>query len=219
MGAWRVGTELAQIQEAGVAPGVAEAGVVGGAPEAAEEVRQPVGAGAGAASPAAAAPGGAPAARPPAAAAAEVPPAEAVAAQPAATTSSGNEAISGAVNKVTKWIPGEAIALYVAAITAFSSTAGGNSSWALLVVFVILSAALVILGAFAATGKVPTATLVGAALAAAGATIWSLTVPLGGWQRIGWVHDNQAAVAVGAAVVALLFTLVAEGVTKNLPKS
>jgi hypothetical protein len=216
VGAWRVGTELAQIQEAGVAPGVAEAGVVGGAPEAAEEVRQPVGAGAGAAPPAAAAPGGAPAARPPAAAA---PAAEAAAAQPAATTSSGNEAISGAVNKVTKWIPGEAIALYVAAITAFSSTAGGNSSWALLVLFVILSAALVILGAFAATGKVATATLVGAGLAAAGATIWSLTVPLSGWQRIGWVHDNQAAVAVGAAVVALLFTLVAEGVTKNLPKS
>jgi hypothetical protein len=173
--------------------------------------------GAGAAPPAAAAPGGAPAAPAPAAAAPAAAPA--AAAQPAPTTSSGNEAISGAVNKVTKWIPGEAIALYVAAITAFSSTAGGNSSWALLVLFVILSATLVILGAFAATGKVATATLVGAALAAVGATIWSLTVPLSGWQRIGWVHDNQAAVAVGAAVVALLFTLVAEGVTKDLPKS
>jgi hypothetical protein len=210
---------------------VAEAGVVGGAPKAAEEELQPVGAGAGAPPPAAAAPGGPPApvapGGPPAApapaaaapgAAAPAPAAAAAAAQPAPTTS-GNEAISGAVNKVTKWIPGEAIALYVAAITAFTSTAGGNSSWALLVLFVILSAALVILGAFAATGKVATATLVGGGLAAAGATIWSLTVPLSGWQRIGWVHDNQAAVAVGAAVVALLFTLVAEGVTKNLSKS
>jgi hypothetical protein len=212
MGAWRVGTELAQMQPVAVAPDLGKAGEIGGGvPKEADRELQRAGAGAAAAPPAPAAPGGPPAAPPPVAAAPAAPPAPA--------TSGGNEAISGAVNKVTKWIPGEALALYVAAITAFSSSTGGNSSWVLLVLFVILSAALVVLGAFAATGKVAKASLVGAGLAAGGATIWSLTVPLSGWQRIDWVHNNQAIVAVGAAVVALLFTLVAEGVSKHLPQS
>jgi hypothetical protein len=131
----------------------------------------------------------------------------------------GSGVLSSAVDRVTKWIPGDAIALYVAAVTAFSASTNAKPSVPLLIVFVVITAALVVLAEFATTGDIPKKSLLAAGLAAGAFVIWSLTVPFSGWQRLEWVHDNQAAVAVIAAVLALLFGFVAEGISKRAAKA
>ena len=108
--------------------------------------------------------------------------------------------VKEAIDRLTKWIPGDALALYVAAVTAFAASDGARPSPLLLLVFVILSAAFVIGGAFASTGELPRTVVLPATLGAAAFAIWTLSVPFSGWQRWGFVSDNQAAVAVIAAV-------------------
>jgi hypothetical protein len=119
------------------------------------------------------------------------------------------------VDKITKWIPGDALALYVAAVTAFGAKTGAQPSWLLLICGVVLTGVLVPLSAFANKGGISSATVLPAILAAIAFAIWSLTVPFSGWQRWSLVHENQAAVAIVAAVIALLFGLLAEGLTKR----
>ena len=61
-------------------------------------------------------------------------------------------------------------------------------------------------------------TLVPAGLACGAFAIWTLSVPFSGWQQIDFVNENQAAVAVIAAVVGLFFGFLADGITKALAK-
>jgi hypothetical protein len=123
--------------------------------------------------------------------------------------------VATAIDRLTKWIPGDILALYVAAVTAFAAESGSKPSPLLLVVFIALSALFVIGASFATTGEVPRAALLPAVLAALAFTIWTLSVPFSGWQRWGFVSDNQASVAVVAAVLGLLFGYAAEGFTKR----
>jgi hypothetical protein len=146
-------------------------------------------------------------------------PAKGKAAARAAAKDDGSGVLSSAVDRVTKWIPGDAIALYVAAVTAFSASTDARPSVPLLIGFVVITAALVVLGEFATTGDIPKKSLLAAGLAAAAFVIWSLTVPFSGWQRLDLVHDNQAAVAVIAAVMALLFGFAAEGISKRVARA
>jgi hypothetical protein len=127
----------------------------------------------------------------------------------------GDSSLTDAVNRVTKWIPGDALALYVAAVTAFSASTNARPSIVLLIAFVVITAAITVLGEFATTGNIPNQSLIQAALAAVAFVIWSVTVPFSGWQRLDWVQDNQAAVAVVAAIVALMFCFTAEGISKR----
>lgn len=138
---------------------------------------------------------------------------------PASVKEDGSGAINSAVDRITKWIPGDAIALYVAAVTAFAASAGAKPSVPLLIVFVLVTAALVVLAEFATTGEIPKRSLLAACLAAIAFGIWSLTVPFSGWQRVEWVHDHQAPVAVIAAILALFFGFVAEGITKRASRA
>lgn len=133
-------------------------------------------------------------------------------AQPAA---GDQNTVTTALDRLTKWIPGDVLALYVAAVTAFAAKSGAKPSPVLLVVFIVLAAAFVIGGAFAATGDVPKTVLLPAVLAAVAFTIWSLSVPFSGWQRWKFVSDNRAAVAIVAAVFGLLFGFVADGFTRR----
>jgi hypothetical protein len=127
----------------------------------------------------------------------------------------GGSELQETINKVVKWIPGDALAVYAAAVTAFAAKSGARPSIVLLIVGIVLAAALVPLGAFAAKGSIPGKSLLPAALAAFAFAIWSLSVPFSGWQRWHVVHENQAEVAIVAAVLALLFGLVAEGLSKK----
>jgi len=119
------------------------------------------------------------------------------------------------LNTLSKWIPGDTLALYVTAVTAFSSKAHAQPSVALLVIGIAAAPVMVVLSAFAKSGKVPRQTLLPALLAAGAFAIWSVSVPFSGWQRIGVVRENQAGFAVAAAAVAVAFGLLAEGATKR----
>ena len=122
---------------------------------------------------------------------------------------------AGVIDRLTKWIPGDALALYVASVTAFAASDGAEPSPLLLVVFIVLSAAFVVGSAFASSGEVPSTVLLPAILAAVAFTIWTLSVPFSGWNRWDLVADNQAGVAIVAAIAGVLFGFVAEGFTKR----
>jgi hypothetical protein len=123
--------------------------------------------------------------------------------------------VRDSIDRLTKWIPGDALALYVAAVTAFAASEGARPSPVLLIVFVVLSAGFVLGAAFASTGEIPRATMLPAVLAAAAFTIWTLSVPFSGWHRWDFVSDNQAAVAIIAAIAGVVFGFFAEGLTKR----
>jgi hypothetical protein len=132
------------------------------------------------------------------------------------TADDGNaNPIQAALDNLTKWIPGEAIALYAAAVTAISTGVGKEPSIPLLVAFVIVSFALVVLAAFS-TGTVTKKVLIAAALAAVAFTVWALSVPNSGWQKWDVVANNRAEVGIAAAVTALLFGLLAEGIMRRV---
>jgi hypothetical protein len=121
-------------------------------------------------------------------------------------------AVSG-IELLTKWIPGEVIALYAAAVTAFGAAANARPSIALLAVAGGLTFVVVVLTAFA-RGRVVKGTWLAAILAVGAFAIWSATVPFSGWQRWSFIHNHQVAVPIVAAVAALMFGLLAEGLTR-----
>lgn len=118
------------------------------------------------------------------------------------------------IDRLTKWIPGDVLALYMAAVTA-SAASGSKPSPLLLIVFVLLTPGVVVGSHFASAGEIPRATLLPAGLAAGAFAIWTLSVPLSGWQSWDLVSDNQGMVAVAAAAVALIYGLFAEGMTRR----
>jgi hypothetical protein len=127
----------------------------------------------------------------------------------------GDGKLQTKIDKVTKWIPGDALAIYAAGVTAFAAKQGARPSVILLIIGIVFAAAIVLAAAFASNGSIPSKTFLPASLAAGAFTIWSLSVPFSGWQRWDAVHDNQAAVAVVAAAAALFFGYVADGFTKR----
>lgn len=127
----------------------------------------------------------------------------------------GDGTVEVAIDRLTKWIPGDALALYVAGVTTFAAPDDAQPSPALLLVFIVLSAAFVLGSVFAASGSIPASSWLPAILAAVAFTLWSLSVPFSGWQRWDLIADNQVAVALIAAVAGLLFGFIAEGLTKR----
>jgi hypothetical protein len=194
---WRVGADTGMAAERVRARrrAIAEEGEEGGADEAARQAPQP---------PAAAAPA------PPAAA----PPAPAGEEQGAG---SGGGTLQNAVDRLTKWIPGDVLALYVAGVTALAAAQDARPSLVLLAGFAVVALLWVPAAAWASTGSVPSRTWLPAGLATAAFCLWTLSVPFSGWQRWSVVSDNQAAVAIVAALLGIFFGFFADGLTKRYP--
>lgn len=124
-----------------------------------------------------------------------------------------DKAVQGILDRLTKWIPGDVLVLYVAAVTA-SSTRGSKTSLLVLVAAAVLTPLVVICAAYAKGG--PTKRVwVSAILAAVAFAIWSVSVPLSWWQRLPDVQANQAIFAIGAAALGLLFGFIAEGLSRD----
>jgi hypothetical protein len=124
------------------------------------------------------------------------------------------------IDRVTKWIPGDVLALYATAVTAFSAGTNASPSVILLIVSIFFAGLVVLGSAFSSNGSITRHVWLPAGLAAGAFAIWSLSVPFSGWQKWHVVHDNQAAVAVVAAAAALLYTFLAEGLSKRFaPKT
>jgi hypothetical protein len=119
--------------------------------------------------------------------------------------------ITAAIDRLTRWIPGDVLAIYVAGVTALTSP-GGKPSVAFLVAMVVATFLVVVLGAFSTGEPIKARTWAAAALGGLAFAIWTLSVPMSGWNRLSIVADNKDAVAITAAVVGLLFGYFADGV-------
>jgi hypothetical protein len=120
----------------------------------------------------------------------------------------------GVFDKLTKWIPSDTLAIYVPGVTLLGASRVSPSILFLIVMIVVTP--LFTLGFAFSTGEPLTRTVwVSAALAAVAFAIWSLSVPMNGWQSITLIATNKGAVAVGAALAGILFGYLAEGITKR----
>jgi hypothetical protein len=128
-----------------------------------------------------------------------------------AASDSGSGPLGDIADTVAKWIPGEVLALYTAGVTMI-----GHPNWFWLAIGVILAPVVVVLGAFANSGKLPSDPRIQAraGLALVAMLLWSLVVPASGWWEWGLVGNNPAAVALAGAALGLVFGLVAEGVSR-----
>jgi hypothetical protein len=128
----------------------------------------------------------------------------------AATDGTGGP-LGDIADTVAKWIPGEVLALYVAGVTMI-----GHPSWLWLVVGLLLAPLVVILSAFANSGRFPTdqKILLRANLALVAMLLWSLVVPDSGWWSWDVIERNPAAVALAGGALGLIFGLVAEGASR-----
>lgn len=125
----------------------------------------------------------------------------------------GEPKLQAFIDRVVKWIPGDVLALYAAGVTAIGAPSIG---W--LIAGVVLSPLIVLLTPFATTGHFAPwkAGLVLAALAFAATLIWSLSIPNSGWQELQAIRDHATQVALAAAVLGLIFGLVADGIEKRM---
>jgi hypothetical protein len=127
--------------------------------------------------------------------------------------------VQSIIDRLTKWIPGEVITLYVAAVTAITTSKDApEPSVGLLVLFTVAAGVVTILGAFSVSGTVPPTTFVSAILAVVAFLIWSVTVPFSGWQKIDYVRENPEWVTVIAGLAGLVFYLLAEGIEKAMAR-
>jgi ABC-type proline/glycine betaine transport system permease subunit len=125
-------------------------------------------------------------------------------------------AIKAWIDKVTKWIPGDILAFFLAAITSLQQDPKSKPSIVLLVVMWVVTPLAVLGGAFASGKPLTNVVWVSALLAAIAFGIWSLTVPFSGWQRLDVVGDNPRMVAIIAGIAGFLFGFLADGVVQQL---
>jgi len=114
------------------------------------------------------------------------------------------------VDRITKWIPGDVLAIYVAGVTIVASRGQGTLDVGWLVIAAIATPVLVLLAAWS-TGQVDRGHMVRAGLALIAFMVWSLTVPSSGWQQLTFIAAEPGLVTVIAALAGLLFGLIAEG--------
>ena len=113
------------------------------------------------------------------------------------------------IDKITVWIPGDVVVIYVAGVTALlSQSTQPNVVW--LVVMAIVTLVYVPIAAWVARKQITGAVWGRALLAVVAFLIWSLTVPRSGWHELEAVAKNPGWVALIAAVVGLFFGLLAE---------
>jgi len=111
------------------------------------------------------------------------------------------------VDKVVKWIPGDVLGLYLAAVSAIG--VASPQLW-LLIVAILLAPFVVVFGSLTLPeDQRPSRLPARAALSAVAVAIWALTVPGSGWQVFTVVSQNAQTVAVIGAILGLVFGLVA----------
>jgi len=113
------------------------------------------------------------------------------------------------IDKITMWIPGDVLVIYVAGVTALLTQSNEpNVVW--LVVMAVITLVYVPVAASVARKQITGAVWVRALLAVLAFLIWSLTVPGSGWQELEAVAKNPGWVALIATLAGLFFGLLAE---------
>ena len=125
----------------------------------------------------------------------------------------GDKVASEMVGRVVRWIPGDIIVLFAAAIN-WISAEPARPNMTLLVVFVALTPVVVLLAAFATRG-LARFDYVKAVLATLAFAIWSLSVPRSGWHQLDLVAQNPGWVTLASALGGLMFGLFASGIERR----
>jgi hypothetical protein len=125
-----------------------------------------------------------------------------------------NNALAKFADRVTKWIPGDALALYLPGVSFFEDP---NPWW--LVTMTVVSGLLVLSAAFATGEKIRKEVYAAAGLGSMAFAIWSLSVPSSGWQAIPVLHEKKFMISLVGALAGALFALVAEGITNRMART
>ena len=115
-------------------------------------------------------------------------------------------------DRLIKYIPGDAIAGYTAAITIFLLNDGTPDPQIWLALgFVAVTVALVVLGWLTTPGRSGLGEMLpDLALAVVAFVVWSLTVPGNGWTEWNAIGDNPEAAAVAGIFAGILIAPVAK---------
>jgi hypothetical protein len=122
------------------------------------------------------------------------------------------------LDRVTKWIPGDVLAIYAAGVTVLANREGAQPNIHWLAVMALATPAIVLLGGWA-TGALRREHAVRAALAIIAFGIWSVTVPFSGWQQWDVIARDSGFVAVLAGLSGIIFGLFADGAVLRWVKS
>jgi hypothetical protein len=113
------------------------------------------------------------------------------------------------IDKITVWIPGDVLVIYVAGVTALLTQSNEpNVVW--LVVMAVITLVYVPVAAWIARKQITGAVWGRALLAVVAFLIWSFTVPESGWHELEAVAKNPGWVALIATLAGLFFGLLAE---------
>jgi hypothetical protein len=113
------------------------------------------------------------------------------------------------VDKMTMWIPGDVVLIYVAGVTALFAQ-GNESSVVWLVVMAVVTLVYVPIAAWVARKQITGGVWGRALLTVVAFLIWSLTVPANGWLELDAIAEEPGWVALVAALAGVSFGLVAE---------
>jgi hypothetical protein len=121
------------------------------------------------------------------------------------------------VDRLTRWIPGDMLALFATVVTAIAAmTSPEMPQWIWLAVCIFATPALVLL-IKPADGKPDPQKPKKALLGLIAFVIWSLTIPDSAWHNIAFVTDNAPLVAGLAALGGIFFGLLAENLVTQPP--
>lgn len=113
------------------------------------------------------------------------------------------------IDKITVWIPGDVLVIYVAGVTVLLTQSNEpNVVW--LVVMAVVTLVYVPIAAWVARKQITGAVWRRALLAVVAFLIWSLTVPESGWHELEAVAKNPGWVALIATLAGLFFGALAE---------
>ena len=113
------------------------------------------------------------------------------------------------IDKITMWIPGDVVVIYVAGVTALL-TQSNKPSVVWLVVMAVVTLVYVPFAAWVARKEITGAVWARALLAVVAFLIWSLTVPANGWLELEAVAEATGWVALIATLAGLFFGILAE---------
>lgn len=119
----------------------------------------------------------------------------------------------GYLDRVVQWIPADVLAVFGFAVTALHHP-GSQPSVALLIIFTCLTPVVVLLG-FSLGRPLTQRDIAETALSIPAFVIWSSAIPESGWWRWHLIANHPVTTAIVAAVAALLFSLVAQGVERR----